>query len=102
MRWIILIAILAVVASALGWWYVRDTNDATQIIIDKEEVITDTKEVITDTEEAIERGSEWIDETVAPGEDASPDNTLSEQSAAGNDPVSNEDSTEPQLQGAKP
>lgn len=54
MRWIILLALLALVAVGLGWLYVRDTDERLEIIIDK-------KEVRTDTEEAIERGREWLD-----------------------------------------
>ena len=55
MRWIILLALLALVACGLGWFYVRTTDERLEIIIDKEEVRTDTKEVI-------ERGREWLDE----------------------------------------
>ena len=54
MRWLILLVILALVAGGLGWFYVRDTDEKLEIIIDKEKVTTDT-------EEAIERGREWID-----------------------------------------
>ncbi len=59
MRWIILLAILALLAAAaagLGWLYVRGTEEKIEIIIDKEEVVSDIEEVI-------ERGREWIDET---------------------------------------
>ncbi len=55
MRWIILLAILAVVAAGLGWFYVRSTDEKIEVIIDKEEVIRDT-------EEAVEKGRQVIDE----------------------------------------
>jgi hypothetical protein len=56
MRWIVVLAILAAVAFALGWWYVRDTGQSTEIIIDKEEVKGDT-------EEAVEQGKELLQDT---------------------------------------
>ena len=90
MRWIVLLAILVVVAFALGWWYVRDTNDTREIIIDKEEVITDT-------EEAIEKGRQWLDDVA--GEGDQPD--TGDELEPAQDPERPE-TPEPETQGANP
>ena len=91
MRLIVLLAILVVVAFALGWWYFRDTSETWEIIIDKEEVITDT-------EDAVERGREWLDEAEDVGSEDEP-GPLQEPEERHDTET---DSPESELQGAIP
>ncbi len=95
MRLMVLLAILAVVAFALGWWYFRDTSETWEIIIDKEEVITET-------EEAVERGREWLDEAADEAEDVGSEDEPGPLQGAEERHNTEIESPESELQGAIP
>lgn len=95
MRWIVLLAVLLAVAGGLGWFYVRDTDDRIEIIIDKEEILTDT-------EEAVERGREWVDEAAEDREEPSPEDDSDIPKEAGEPQDTETHSPETQPQGAIP
>jgi hypothetical protein len=62
MRLILLLAVVAIVLFAIGWLYVRDTGETTEIILDKEEVKSDTETVVEEGRELIEETGGQVEE----------------------------------------
>ena len=83
MRWVVLLAIVAAAAFALGWWYVRDTSESTEIIIDKEEVMSDTKEAVEEGRELIDDAREGMEQLSVGDESDAPEDRHPEGASAG-------------------
>lgn len=72
MRWVTLIAVVAVALMFFGGWlYFEDSGDKSEIILDKQEVKQDTqkaldtgKEVIKDAAEGLKQLGERVDDAV--------------------------------------
>jgi hypothetical protein len=61
-----LLAVFAAVTFGLGGWYVRNTDQSTEIIIKKDKVMADTQEAVEEGRELIE-GAEKISPEDQPG-----------------------------------
>ncbi|MFO7907963.1 MAG: hypothetical protein ACQESR_10055 [Planctomycetota bacterium] len=71
MRWLAILAVLAIVLMFFGGWlYFRDTGDTSEIILDKQEVKEDTEDAAEGTTEMMEKAAnemqEWGEQTEDP------------------------------------
>lgn len=62
MRWVALIAILALVFLVFwgGWFYFRDSPGTSELILDKDEVRQDTREAVEEGRQLLDRASEEV------------------------------------------
>ncbi len=71
MRWIALIAFLAIVLMFLGGWlYFTDGPTQSELILDKQEAQQDTKEMVDVTQEALQEAAEDLKGIRESAEDA--------------------------------
>ena len=63
MRWLAILAVLAIVLMFFGGWlYFRDTGDTSEIILDKQEVKEDTEKAVEGTKETLEKAADEMQE----------------------------------------
>ena len=68
----LLVVVFIVLAFIMGWWYVRDSDESIDIIIDKEEVREDVDEVVETGRDLIEDARERIEQDTPPAESEPP------------------------------
>ena len=88
MRWIALIAFLAIVLMFLGGWlYVKDGPTQSELILDKQEAQQDTKEMVDVTQEALQEAAEDLKDIGESTEEAITDDKTSDKERTAPNPA---------------
>jgi hypothetical protein len=88
MRWIALIAFLAIVLMFLGGWlYFTDGPTQSELIIDKQEAQQDTKEIVDVTQKALQEAAEDLKGIRESTEEAVTDDKTSEEERTAPNPA---------------
>ena len=80
MRWLAILAVLAIALMFFGGWlYFQDNGDTSKIILDKQEAKEDTKDAVEGTKEAMKKAANEMQQLGEQAEDALSDEEGSEE-----------------------
>ena len=61
MRWVVILAVIAVVLMFLGGWlYFRDSGETSELILDKQKAQQDTEAAVEESKEAVQEAAEGV------------------------------------------
>lgn len=88
MKWVALLAVLAVALMFLGGWlYFEDSENQSEIILDKQEVQQDTQEALDTSKEVLKETADGIKKAGESVKDAVTDEEAAKQNGAEIEPV---------------
>jgi lipopolysaccharide export system protein LptC len=88
MRWVAILAVLAIALMFLGGWlYFEDSENQSEIILDKQEVQEDTQQVLDASKEVLKETAEGMKRLGDKAEDALTDEEADNQDGAEIEPV---------------